>query len=285
MPADFFRTMEDASGVDLDWFWRGWFYTTDHCDIGIESVRWLQSDKGDPDEQAERRKAADEKVTPSMSASRNAQLKKRIEQYPELKDFYNLVNPYEVTPENREAYQRFVTELSEDERKLLEQPHNYYEVQFRNHGGLVMPIILRLNYEDGSHEIVRVPAEIWRENAERVSKGFLSTKQLKSIELDPHRETADGNRENNHFPPKFEPSRFKLYKAVKIGHPIRCASNSNARRRAKRKPKQKRRRLKPSSDAPWSVNKHSRLVNVCSASSPTAGHARGCILRPSDYGN
>ncbi len=115
MPADFFRTMEDASGVDLDWFWRGWFYTTDHCDIGIESVRWMQSDSGDPDAAAERRKTADGKVTPSMSAQRNAALRKRIQDYPELKDFYNLVNPYEVTPESREAYQRFLKELTEDE--------------------------------------------------------------------------------------------------------------------------------------------------------------------------
>lgn len=215
MPADFFRTMEDASGVDLDWFWRGWFYTTDHCDIGIESVRWMQSDKGDPDESAERRKTADAQVTPTMSATRNAELRKRIQDYPELKDFYNQVNPYEVTAENREAFQRFLKELTEDERKLLEQPHNYYEVRFRNHGGLVMPIIIKLTYEDGSDEIVRIPAEIWRENAVSTSKGFLSSKQLKSIELDPHREVADANRDNNHFPAKFEPSRFKLYKAGK----------------------------------------------------------------------
>ena len=215
MPADFFRTMEDASGVDLDWFWRGWFYTTDHCDIGIESVRWLESDKGDPDESAARRKSSDEKVVPSMSATRNAELRKRIDDYPELKDFYNHVNPYEVTAENREAFQRFLKELSEDERKLLDQPHNFYEIQFRNHGGLVMPIIVQLNYEDGTHELVRLPAEMWRENSQRVTKGVLSAKQLKSIELDPHRETADANRDNNHFPPKFEPSRFKLYKSNK----------------------------------------------------------------------
>ncbi len=74
-----------------------------------------------------------------------------------------------------------------------------------------MPIIVQLNFVDGSHEIVRLPAEIWRENAQRVSKGFLSTKELKSIELDPSRETADASRDNNHFPPKFEPSRFKLF--------------------------------------------------------------------------
>jgi hypothetical protein len=213
MPADFFRTMEDASGVDLDWFWRGWFYSTDHCDIGLENVRWLVPDKGDPDELAERKRLSETEQTPSISESRNAELVKRIDEYPDLKDFYNSYEPGQVTPETREAYERFVKELKPAERQLLESKHNFYLVTFRNHGGLIMPIIVRLNYDDGSHEIVRLPAEVWRIDALQCSKGFISEKALKSIELDPHRETADANRDNNHFPPKLEPSRFKIFKS------------------------------------------------------------------------
>ncbi|MGN6134647.1 MAG: M1 family metallopeptidase, partial [Aureliella sp.] len=212
MPADFFRTMEDASGVDLDWFWRGWFYTTDHCDIGLEKVRWLVPDKGDPDEAAARQREEKAKRTLSLSDQRNQELAKRVEQFPDLKDFYNSYDPLEVTAESREAYQRFLKGLKPHERKLLESKHNIYLVTFRNHGGLVMPIIVRLTYEDGSEETVRLPAEIWRNDAQQCTKGFISEKTLKSIELDPHRETADTNRDNNYFPPKLEPSRFKLFK-------------------------------------------------------------------------
>jgi hypothetical protein len=213
MPADFFRTMEDASGVDLDWFWRGWFYSTDHVDIGIEQVRWLVPDKGDPDEAAERKRQAEASATPTRSASRNADQPKRVDEFPDLKDFYNVYDADQVTPEMREAYQRFLKELKPEEQKLLENKHNFYLVSFRNHGGLVMPIIVRLDYTDGTHELVTLPAEIWRRDSERCSKGFISEKELQAIELDPHRETADTNRDNNYFPPKLEPSRFKLYKA------------------------------------------------------------------------
>jgi len=236
MPADFFRTLEDASGVDLDWFWRGWFYTTDHCDISIQDVRWLVPDKGDPDEAAARRKQVKDAATPTLSDMRNAELVKRIDQFPELKDFYNLRDANRVTPEAREAYQRFVKELSESERKLLESKLNFYLVSFRNLGGLVMPLIVRLNYEDGSHETVRIPAEIWRNDAHQCSKGFISEKVLKSIELDPHQETADTNRDNNYFPPKFEPSRFRLFKSKPTpeGNPMREQQEQEKKRAAKR---------------------------------------------------
>ncbi len=212
MPADFFRTMEDASGVDLDWFWRGWFYTTDHCDIGIDRVNWLVPDKGNPDDAAQRTREAKSSRTPSLSETRNAELRKRLDDFPDLKDFYNSYDPTQVQPEVREAYERFVKELSAEERQLLESKQNFYLVTFRNHGGLVMPVIVKLNYEDGTSELIRLPAEIWRTNAQVCSKGFISEKTLKSVELDPHRETADANRDNNHFPPKLEPSRFKLFK-------------------------------------------------------------------------
>ncbi|MGN6547490.1 MAG: M1 family metallopeptidase [Aureliella sp.] len=240
MPADFFRTMEDASGVDLDWFWRGWFYSTDHCDIGIEKVRWLIPDKGDPEESAARKRQAKQSATPSRSASRNADQPKRVDEYPELKDFYNVYDADQITPEMREAYERFLKQLNPAEQKLLESKHNFYLVSFRNHGGLVMPIILRLDYTDGSHELVTLPAEIWRSNSEECSKGFVSEKELKSIELDPYRETADTNRDNNYFPPKFEPSRFKLYKQrdAQQPNPMRTQRQREEREKKERKAKE-----------------------------------------------
>ncbi len=213
MPADFFRTMEDASGVDLDWFWRGWFYSTDHCDISIDEVLWSIPDDTDPDKEAMRRREAKDKTPPTMSESRNKPLPKFVDRIPELKDFYNSYDPNEVTEEQREAYQRFVEKLTDEERAMIESKKNFYTVKLKNLGGLVMPIVLRIEYEDGSEQVIRLPAEIWQRNALETSTGFMSEKLMKSIELDPYREIADANRDNNHFPEKFEPSRFQLYKA------------------------------------------------------------------------
>ncbi len=213
MPADFFRTMEDASGVDLDWFWRGWFYSTDHCDIAIDKVTWSIPDDTDPDKEAARRREQEAATLPTMSKSRNQPLSKLVDRIPELKDFYNTYDRNEITPEQREAYQRFIEKLTDEERKMVEAKKNFYTVRLKNLGGLVMPIVLRVTYEDGSDQIIRLPAEAWQLNALETSTGFISEKLMKSIELDPYREIADANRDNNFFPEKFEPSRFQLYKS------------------------------------------------------------------------
>ncbi len=214
MPADFFRTMEDASGVDLDWFWRGWFYSTDHCDIAIDKVTWSIPDDTDPDKEAARRREAKEATLPTMSDSRNKPLPKLVDRIPELKDFYNTYDKNEILPEQREAYQRFVEKLTDEERKMVEAKKNFYTVKLKNLGGLVMPIVLRVTYEDGSDQIIRLPAEAWQLNALETSTGFISEKLMKSIELDPYREIADANRDNNFFPEKFEPSRFQVFKST-----------------------------------------------------------------------
>ncbi len=213
MPADFFRTMEDASGVDLDWFWRGWFYSTEHCDIAIDQVTWMVPDDGDPGKAADRGHEKKQNRTPTLSETRNRELPKRVDQFTDLKDFYNSYDPLEVTPEARKAYQRQLEKLSDQERKLLENKENYYTISFSNVGGLVMPVILKINYEDGSDEIIRLPAEIWNRNSRSGKTALVTEKVLASVELDPFRETADANRDNNFFPPKLEPSRFQLYKS------------------------------------------------------------------------
>ena len=117
-------------------------------------------------------------------------------------------------------------ELDDTQRSLLQRTTNFYSVKFRNHGGIVMPIIVRLHYADSTNEIVRIPVQIWRSNGDEVSKLFVSEKEVVRIELDPYRETADTESSNNHWPPKLIPSRSKLYKSK---------SSDNEMRKAKRK--------------------------------------------------
>lgn len=231
MPADFFRTMEDASGVDLDWFWRGWFYTTEHCDLAIGDVSWWVPGNGDPDQEADRRRAERAAKTPTLSEIRNRDLPKRANLFPELKDFYNSYDELEVTPEKRKAFEKAMSNLTDEERTLIESKDNYYSIQIENVGGLVMPVILKLSYEDGSHEIVRLPAEAFAQDNQSTRASVISKKVLSSIELDPHRETADANRDNNYFPPKLEPSRFQIYK----GQSRRSEGGGNPMQEAKKR--------------------------------------------------
>lgn len=212
MPADFFRTMEDASGIDLDWFWKGWFYTTDHVDIAIDSVELFTIDTGNPDKAAEKKKADKAAKKPSLSEQRNKDLEKRIDVYPELKDFYNSYDPDLATDEQRKAYEKMLSELNDEEKKLLESSNRIYRIRFKNVGGLVMPIILHATFEDGSHREIRIPAEIWRTSSERCATQIVCDQPVVQFELDPYRETADVDRKNNFYPPKLEPSRFQLFK-------------------------------------------------------------------------
>jgi hypothetical protein len=211
-PADFFRTMEDASGVDLDWFWRGWFYTTDHVDISIENVRLYQMSTGDPDiEKPLARKEAAE-APETVSQQRNKALPKRIDQYPSLRDYYNDYDQYAVTDRDREAYQQFLSRLSESERQLITGGNYFYVVDLKNIGGLVMPVIFGLEYVDGTTEKIMIPAEIWRYNYKEVSKLIVTKKELRSIVLDPNLETADADLSNNFFPRRPSKTRFQVFK-------------------------------------------------------------------------
>ena len=212
MPADFFRTMEDASSVDLDWFWRGWFYTTDHCDIAIEKIEQFQVDKTSPDEKAELAKAKKAERRPSLSKQRDKSLEKRTTQFPELKDFYNQYDPAEVTDEQRKAFEKFKSELSDKDKEMLENTDRYYRVSFKNVGGLIMPIILMVTFEDDSTREIRIPAEAWRVDSTQCETLIVADKPLKSLELDPFRETADIDRNNNYFPPVIEATKFQLFK-------------------------------------------------------------------------
>jgi hypothetical protein len=228
MPADFFRTMEDATAKDLDWFWRGWFYTTDHCDIALDKIDVYMVDRRTPDEIAADEKNKKEAQLPTLSKKRNKELVKRADQFPELKDFYNQYDPRAVTDEQRAAYQKSLEQMTEHEKELLANTDRFYRLQFRNVGGLVMPIIVLLTLEDGSTKEVRIPAEAWRVDATVCDTLVITAQPVVKFELDPYRETADINRDNNHFPPVLEPTRFQLFKSQRRG------SEDNPMSRAKR---------------------------------------------------
>jgi hypothetical protein len=217
MPADFFRTMEDASGVDLDWFWRGWFYTTDHTDISIENVRLFQVDTQNPEvEKNLQRKQADAAPL-TLSQRRNESLPKRIDQYPSLRDYYNDFDKFKVTDQEREEYQTFLSGLSEAEKSTINSGSYFYVVDLKNVGGLVMPVIFKVEYVDGTNEDIRIPAEIWRYNNFEVSKLIVSKKEVKAIVLDPNLETADTDLINNFFPRRAVPTRFQTFKSAQSG--------------------------------------------------------------------
>ena len=212
MPADFFRTMEDASGVDLDWFWHGWFYTTDHVDISLERVRLLQPFTGNPElDKAARLKERNEEPQ-TLSQERNKSLPKRVDEFPSLRDFYNTYDELVVTERDREQYQRLLQTLTPRERELLQTGLNFYIVDLKNIGGLVSPVIFEIEYMDGTKELMHIPAEIWRYNNTEVSKLIVTTKEVRAISLDPRLETADVDMANNSFPRRPVKSRFQLFK-------------------------------------------------------------------------
>ncbi len=213
-PADFFRTMEDASAVDLDWFWRGWFYTTDNVDISLNNVEWYTLNSGNPTVEKARKKENREERPKTIAQQRNEKEIKQTyaEQDPSLNDFYNSYDPLDATSLDEEQYRKYFSKLSEEEKMFLKKGYNFYELTFENLGGLVMPVIFEFQYTDGTSEVVRIPAEIWRKGSTTVTKTFKREKEVKRIILDPYLETADVDRNNNYFPPESEEDRFELFK-------------------------------------------------------------------------
>ncbi|MFL2621778.1 MAG: M1 family metallopeptidase [Flavobacteriaceae bacterium] len=213
-PADFFRTMEDASAVDLDWFWRGWFYTNDCVDISLDQVNWFKINSENPDIENPIAKSKKEKNSTYIGNKRDAtSISKTVTEIDKTTvDFYTKYDPFKTTSLDREDYLEFIENLDDEEKALLNSNKNYYELQFSNIGGLVMPIILEFTYTDGSSEVIRIPAEIWRRNSETIKKVFILHKELIGVKLDPFLETADVDMNNNYWPARNEPTRFQLYK-------------------------------------------------------------------------
>lgn len=193
-PADFFRTLEDASAVDLDWFWRGWFYTTDHVDLSVDKVRWLKIREEQANLENKTKKVNAGELATGERASEN--------------DFNNGPEPFSLIGTDSRLYGEFLSRV--DDKAIIEKMKgkNFYEVTLSNKGGLVMPVILEWSYKDGSKEIERLPAEIWRTDEQQITKVFVKDKEVASIVIDPLKETADIDTGNNMFPKFDQPSKF-----------------------------------------------------------------------------
>lgn len=190
-PADFFRTMEDASGMDLDWFWRGWFYTTDFTDIGIKEVKPL-----------------------FLTDKPNERTKALQKQYPSY--FARLGKLVFLTTKKEDANSKEVEAHinglpAAEKANLKEMPKYMYQVEFEKPGGLMMPIIVELTYADGTKKRETFPAQIWRMNENKVYRLFTSNQEIKSIVVDPDFETADIDTSNNSWP-KQTTNKFDKFK-------------------------------------------------------------------------
>ena len=213
-PADFFRTMEDASAVDLDWFWRGWFYGTDNVEISIEDVKWFQLNTQNPEVEKTFLKEQKENRDSHIGENRNkTDIKQTInEMDSNIDDFYAKRNLYKVDALDKKEYEEFIAKTDPKDLELLNSNKQFYEISFSNNGGLVMPLILEFTFIDGTKEVKRIPAEIWRTYEDKVSKVFIFEKELRSVRLDPFLETADTDLDNNSWPSKTQPSRYQLFK-------------------------------------------------------------------------
>ena len=225
-PADLFRTMEDASGEDLDWFWRGWFYSTDACDISLDTVKWSVLNTEVPTRSNTTPSAMSIPVAKPLlnsfddiSKIRNREDRKIVfatDADLSLRDFYwnydrGMVKvdstPFQVTPPPAST-----DSFTEAQRFFIAGSKNMYELTFSNKGGLLMPIIIEWTFKDGTKEIDRIPVQVWRKNENKVTKTFMKDKEVVSILLDPFRETADINTSNNSWPAVTEPTKFQLFK-------------------------------------------------------------------------
>lgn len=192
-PADFFRTMEDASAVDLDWFWKGWFYTTDHVDVSVDEVKWFTMLSED-----------------NELETRNVKGKIKKNEDGGMLDFGAQAETFVVTPT---TYTReYMMDVPNDQIKSLTEGKQFYQVKFKNLGGLITPIIIEWTYADGTTELEQIPAEIWRANENQVTKTFMKDKEVVKIVIDPNKMTADVNTEDNVFPRKAPESRVDKFK-------------------------------------------------------------------------
>lgn len=236
-PADLFRTMEDASAVDLDWFWRGWFFGIDPVDISIDTVKWYRLDA------AQNEKIFKKEEFQALGKQRNAadkNLKFAVDQDTSLRDFYYFNRGGGDDEEMFRRMMRGGGEAQNQPDKSLDSLKNkwadkhFYELSFSNLGGLVMPIIVEFTFKDGTKEVDRIPAQIWRKNENKVKKVFVKAKEVASIKLDPFKETADINEENGLWPVKELPTRFQLFKATGRGRgPVSTGKNPMQKAREK----------------------------------------------------
>jgi hypothetical protein len=197
-PADFFRTMEDVSGVDLDWFWRGWFYTTDHVDVAVDDVKWFR--------------LRDEKIDPEKKNVKTKQGDLRAGKGGNGTDFSDGPQEFSLMNTPDQMYGEFRGKIDDNVIRQKLAGKNVYQVRFKNAGGLVTPLVIEWTFKDGSKEIERIPAEVWRINENEITKIFIKDKEVTNIVLDPNFELADVEVNNNVFPKKETVSKFDQFK-------------------------------------------------------------------------
>ena len=239
-PADLFRTMEDASAVDLDWYWRGWFYGIDPVDIAIDTVKHAVYDataaapasmggammRGGRGGMGGGARGMDKPQVPAfddISKVRNRADKSIVfltDSDTSLRDFYwrydRGIEPYD-TAAKQPAMNFGAPEALTEAEKAKYTDVNLYEITFLNKGGLVMPIIVEFTFADGTKETQKLSAQIWRKNENKVTSVFLTNKKAVSIQLDPMRETADIDESNNKWPNVLAPSKFTMFKMKGFG--------------------------------------------------------------------
>jgi hypothetical protein len=213
-PADFFRTMEDASAVDLDWFWRAWFYSTDNVDIALTDVKWFQLNTQNPalEKAFLQNKDAQKDAFIGDTRNKTAITTTVNEKDANIDDFYAKRDLYKVDALDEKSYQSFLSKTSPEDLAYLNAGKQLYELSFENIGGIVMPLIIEATFADGSTKVERIPAEIWRIEEQKVSKVFIYDKEVVSFRLDPFLETADTDLDNNTWPRQLQPTRYQLYK-------------------------------------------------------------------------
>lgn len=199
MPADFFRTMEDASAVDLDWFWKGWFFTTDANDQTLEEVKWYRVDAGKSRLENKDVQAEQGDLNTGVEAAKNI-------------DFSSGPQPLTLLQTDQRFYGEFLSRVDDREIVSKLQNKNIYEITVSNKGGLVMPVVIEWTFRDGTKEIEKIPAEVWRMNEKRFTKVFVKDKEVVNVMVDPNMDTADINIEDNIFPKVYQPSRFDEFR-------------------------------------------------------------------------
>jgi hypothetical protein len=214
-PADFFRTMEDASGTDLDWFWRGWFYTTDAVDVSVDGITEYGVSSKNPSVEKAWKKAQKDAEPVALSVQRDKGMARRVDTRPELKDFYNEHDDFTVTNKDRNKYNESLAELEGWEKALLKQGKHLYLVDFSNAGGLVTPLVLEIELKSGKKYIERIPAEVWRYSSKKITKLIVTDEPMVGLTQDPYWETADIDNSNNAWPRKISQSRLELFKTEK----------------------------------------------------------------------
>ncbi len=194
-PADFFRTLEDASAVDLDWFWKGWFYTTDRCDQSIDKVKWFQVRKDLANMENKEKNVKKGDLTSGTAEKK-------------YDNFNGGPEPFTVVPTDARFYGEFQSRVDDKAIVAKLENKNIYEITLSNKGGLVMPVIIEWTYKDGSKETEKLPAEIWRTNEKTVTKVFVKEKEVTNVVLDPQKEVADINTDDNVFPKADASTKF-----------------------------------------------------------------------------